>query len=329
MTSSSAFAIEVKTTLNNALNNADKISLIIEIMYNPTIEEINYLESDIKKDKVINIKDYVVEHQSILTNKDFDKEQFDIETEDYVDYSISNEKGFIIERISYTFQVFEILDLYIKPLKISYKIGNQNRIIYTVPIPVLSKQINIITDEKGKAILKHLKGPFYIESEVNSIVIVVLILVLIIIVVILLFLIKTKLNLTKTIAIKTPYEIAIDELDKLKKTDYTRKNKVKDFYIRLSEIIRRFLSSRLNLYIMESTTAKAEELLEKSLINKNLISTIIVLLEECDFVKFAKHKPKISEMNEDLKTTYDIVLSVEKNLNFDKYDKIEIEEKNV
>ncbi|MFW5800204.1 MAG: hypothetical protein ACOCV8_05245 [Spirochaetota bacterium] len=303
------YAIDINTNLDKVLNTADKLELVIELKYKPKIEGIIYQKSDIKKDKAIEIKNYAIPYSSIKNNIIETKKQFDIETRKEVEYSREKQGKYIIEKIIYTFQVFEIEDLYIRPLKIIYTFGNSEREVYTPPIPILSKALKIKSDSNGQPLLKNLKGPFYEDNFTQLLIVLVITGVFLISsIIIIIFIRKRKKYADEEVKIKNPYETALDELEKLKGHIKTSdKEKIKDIYIKMSLIIRRFLSEELNLFIMENTTDKVEELLNNSVYNKDISEKIISFLKECDAVKFAKYRPDYNKLRIDFEEAFNII----------------------
>ncbi len=65
---------------------------------------------------------------------------------------------------------------------------------------------------------------------------------------------------------------------------------VKSYIDTLSEAIRRFLSTKLDLPIMESTTGQVRPLLEQVLLDGH-IEELVRILRECDLIKFARMLP--------------------------------------
>lgn len=96
-----------------------------------------------------------------------------------------------------------------------------------------------------------------------------------------------------------PHERAYDELEQLLREDLIGKGQVKFFYLRLSNILRHYIEERFGLHAPESTT---EEFLvdlrtgdEFSPDQKALLRRF---LEHCDLVKFAKHDPTQTEIDQ-------------------------------
>lgn len=98
------------------------------------------------------------------------------------------------------------------------------------------------------------------------------------------------------------YEVAIADLEKLIGDDLAEKGKLKEFYQRISDILRRYIENRFGLRAPERTT---EEFLielgageELSAVHKPLLRSF---LQHCDLVKFAAHEPS----RDDIQSTFD------------------------
>jgi len=85
--------------------------------------------------------------------------------------------------------------------------------------------------------------------------------------------------------------VALAELDKLAKSDLLFLKQYKEFYFRLSEIIRRFLSGRLNFPADDMTTTEIEFMMRDDPISPEFTAAIFEILNFSDMVKFAKLIP--------------------------------------
>ncbi len=87
--------------------------------------------------------------------------------------------------------------------------------------------------------------------------------------------------------------IALQELDKLKSEQLWQQDKVKDYYTRLTDIVRVYIEDRFTIAAMEQTTFEilAEFKVKESLIEKKSFNELRDILELADFVKFAKFNP--------------------------------------
>ncbi len=100
------------------------------------------------------------------------------------------------------------------------------------------------------------------------------------------------------------HEIAYERLRALVKQDLVKAGKIKEFYERVSDILRHYIEHRFNLRAPERTT---DEFLAE-LPSANVLSVadqerLGEFLRHCDLVKFAKHNPT----SEQIQKTFDLV----------------------
>lgn len=106
-----------------------------------------------------------------------------------------------------------------------------------------------------------------------------------------------------------PHVVALSELDKLKEEQLWQHDKVKDYYTRLTDIIRVYIEERYEIPAMEQTS---QEILnqfkgEQSAIKGKLFSGLQRTLETSDLVKFAKYTPLADENHFVLVQAYTLV----------------------
>ena len=103
---------------------------------------------------------------------------------------------------------------------------------------------------------------------------------------------------------KPAHEIAYARLKALVKDDPVAAGKIKEFYERISDILRHYIEHRFNLRAPERTT---EEFLAEPAVADVFGETDKKMLEEflthCDLVKFAKHDPT----HQQIQRTFDLV----------------------
>lgn len=83
---------------------------------------------------------------------------------------------------------------------------------------------------------------------------------------------------------------ALQSLEELKNKQLWQKGMIKEYYVELTEIIRKYLAKRFIVNAMESTTDETLELMEGKTTSENL-SPLKDLLSNADLVKFAKFEP--------------------------------------
>jgi hypothetical protein len=90
------------------------------------------------------------------------------------------------------------------------------------------------------------------------------------------------------VSLKQRTLIAIDALEAEKLWE---KDKLKEHFIELSFILRKYLTTRYNISLLERTTRQTKVLLSEKGLNDDTIELIIRILSQSDMVKFAKSEP--------------------------------------
>lgn len=105
-----------------------------------------------------------------------------------------------------------------------------------------------------------------------------------------------------------PYELAIQALEEIKQEKLWQSGKTKEYYTRLTDAIRNYLSGELGISAMEQTSLETLRDLEK---NKNVTKEqrekLGMMFETADFVKFAKAEPLPNENESNLNIAYGFV----------------------
>ncbi len=93
------------------------------------------------------------------------------------------------------------------------------------------------------------------------------------------------------------HQIAYNDLESLRSLDLISKGQIKEYYYRLSNIVRQYIENRFNLMAPERTT---EEFLAEMMVTDRLTGDHKELvgdfLEHCDMVKFAAYGPDSREI---------------------------------
>lgn len=106
-----------------------------------------------------------------------------------------------------------------------------------------------------------------------------------------------------------PHVVALSELDKLKEEQLWQHDKVKDYYTRLTDIIRVYIEERFEVPAMEQTT---HEILtafkdQNTEVKGKILTGLQRTLETSDLVKFAKYTPLADENHFVLVQAYSLV----------------------
>jgi hypothetical protein len=98
---------------------------------------------------------------------------------------------------------------------------------------------------------------------------------------------------------RAPHEVAYELLERLSKEDLIAKGLIKEYYYRITDILRHYIEGRFGLLAPERTTE--EFLIEMAHANtlENIHKLLIQdFLERCDMVKYAKYGPSKMEIEE-------------------------------
>ena len=103
---------------------------------------------------------------------------------------------------------------------------------------------------------------------------------------------------------KPAHEIAYDRLKALVKENLVEAGKIKEFYERISSILRHYIEHRFDLRAPERTTEEfLAELKYTDVLSISDKESLEEFLTHCDLVKFAKHTPA----TEQIQQTFDLV----------------------
>lgn len=119
---------------------------------------------------------------------------------------------------------------------------------------------------------------------------------------------RRQLPIEETLPPPRPaHEIALEELDRLRDAQVYQSGRIKDYYIQLSEIIRRYLEARYHIPALESTSFQLLEDMATRITDNNLRSLLQYLLDDADLAKFAKQRPDEETCQKDLEKAYILV----------------------
>ena len=105
------------------------------------------------------------------------------------------------------------------------------------------------------------------------------------------------------------YDRTLRLLTELEEKQLWQKNKVKEYYVELTDIVRGYIEERFNTHALELTT---DELLTKVQLTKDLqpyYTTLSIILHTADLAKFAKAQPLPQEHTEAMENAIQFVKS--------------------
>ncbi|MCF6224011.1 MAG: hypothetical protein L3J34_09830 [Flavobacteriaceae bacterium] len=125
---------------------------------------------------------------------------------------------------------------------------------------------------------------------------------LIVIATILYFIFRKKPTQEEVLAKIPPFDRAKQRLVELDGKKLIKQNRIKPYYVELTDIVRTFIEREMHIPALESTTDELMETItdfnESSHLNipKETLGKLKRLLQEADLVKFAKSKPLLNEI---------------------------------
>ncbi|MFA4888925.1 MAG: hypothetical protein WC628_05060 [Candidatus Omnitrophota bacterium] len=144
--------------------------------------------------------------------------------------------------------------------------------------------------------IKDIKGPLALKSKSRPYILGIILLIILIISA--LFIYKKKPLPALVVPPRPAHEIAYEQLEELRAKGLVAKGRIKEYFIEISAIVRRYLENRFNLRAPEMTT---EEFLVYVRDYARLEGAHKSLLREfltcCDLVKFAKYAPSAEEID--------------------------------
>lgn len=94
------------------------------------------------------------------------------------------------------------------------------------------------------------------------------------------------------------HEIALEALRALEKSSLLERGQVKEYHVRISEIIRRYIEGQLEVPALELTTREVADGMRRAALGASITEAFRGFLERCDLVKFAKLRPVAEDSRE-------------------------------
>ena len=107
---------------------------------------------------------------------------------------------------------------------------------------------------------------------------------------------KGKSEEEQEVIVKSPWEIACEQLKLLSESGLLSRGEFDEYFIRLSDIVRRYFEGQFNIKAPEMTTEEFLNYLRKaSELGLTQKGQLEEFLTSCDMVKFAKYTPDVTE----------------------------------
>jgi hypothetical protein len=233
------------------------------------------------------------------------------EIRDYKVLEPKEENGRIISQTDYLISTFDTGEYEIPSLQIGYTVGSDTtrRFLKTEPIKIMVASLN--PDQAGD--IRDIKAPLVPEREYKRLILLIggIILVLALIGFIFYYLKRRKEGKSLLPRRQKPprpaHEVALEALEKLIASDLLSSGKIKEYYIRLSEIIRQYVEERYFIDALEMTTTQLIDKMHREQIHADYITMMREFLDACDLVKFAKYMPANEENSIITQLAFDFV----------------------
>ncbi len=217
----------------------------------------------------------------------------------------------MITRTDYLISTFDTGEFEIPELEIMYRGQNDSawQSIKTEPITIRVESLN--PDEAGD--IRDIKPPMTPPRDYRAYILWGLLALLAIAVAVFIwYFLKRRregkpLLPTRTKPPRPAHELALEQLDGLAKTNLLGEGEFKEYYTRMSDIIRQYIEHRYFIYATEMTTTQLLATMRNEGIKKPHIDLLHTFLMRCDMVKFAKYIPSEEELAETTNMAYQFV----------------------
>lgn len=128
---------------------------------------------------------------------------------------------------------------------------------------------------------------------------------------------RRKVAEKKAAIILSPIDAALEHFHSLDEKQLLKQQKIKEYYVELTEIVRDYIGKDVHVPTLEVTTDELITLLSihnksnKIGIEKERIIQLHQFLQQADLVKFAKAKPELLQIREDRKAAEDIINDIQ------------------
>lgn len=201
----------------------------------------------------------------------------------------------LVEGRKYTLTAFQLGEFVLEPVQIQYRVrGGEPQTLVAEKIFLTVKSVaegEVKTDIRG---IKHvLSMPLARQGLLIILAVVILAAGLILF----RFWRRKKSEVVKSEEPALgPEEEAMNALHQLFDSDLIRRGKIKEYYLRFSEILRLYFERRLRITALEATTGEILRDLREQELSLELRTQIQEVLEFSDLAKFAKWKPEPAQI---------------------------------
>jgi len=224
------------------------------------------------------------------------------EIKDYTFHDPEEKNNRLIERYDFSISVYDTGKFTIPPFPIAYFPEDTSKAFKIIEAPAIDIFVQSVISGEDSKELKDIKFPLYIPFNYIFWISMGVVLILIGVISYLGYLIwkrrKEKGYLFSPPPPPVPaHEIALSDLEKLFKSDLLQNKRYKEFFSRLSTIVRAYLEGRYFFSALEETTSEIMTDIEQHIEDNDLKSYMKNILELSDLIKFAKYIPEVKEID--------------------------------
>ena len=293
------------------------ILLVIIFLHKPLFSNGISVESKVDKAKITigdlvkytlivrHDEDVILEDMAAGTNLGM------FEVRDYAVQEPRKENGQVVEQYDFVISTFDVGDFFIPPLTLRYTTVEDSTVkeIKTEKIKIVVESVK--PSEAGD--IRDVKPPVEIPANYRRIIFISSVVFVVLLIAILLFIFIKRYREGKSLIPmrakppRPPHEVALEALEKLLAEKLLEQGKVKEFYIEISGIVRRYIEGRYHIVALEMTTYQLLENMRQANIDQSYIDMMTEFLELCDLVKFAKYVSGENENKRTIQLAFDFV----------------------
>jgi len=255
------------------------------------------------------------------------------EIRDYKVHEPRTEDGHVVDRVDYVISTFDVGEFEIPPLVYTYFFPDDStrHELKTEEIKVVVESLK--PSESGD--IRDIKNPLALPREYRKLIIWSSIALALLVLLAISFYVWRRRKAGKGILptkVEPPrpaHEIALAALEALTATPLLDNGEIKEYYIRMSDIIRRYIEGRYFIVALELTTFELINDLRKGDVEPQHVELFQEFLDLCDLVKFAKLVPTAAENESALQKAFAIVENTKLVYDVDRDEKSNGEEKDL
>ncbi|MBN1406572.1 MAG: hypothetical protein JW956_02215 [Calditrichaceae bacterium] len=233
------------------------------------------------------------------------------EIKDYKFHDPLEKDGRLIEKYEFNISVYDTGKFTIPPFPIAYFPVDTSQQYKIIEAPAIDIYVQSVISGDDARELKDIKFPLAIPFNYFFWISMAVVIILVAVIAYLGYLLWKRRKEKGYIFSPPPpprpaHEVALEALEQLFQSNLLDEKQFKEFFSRLSDIIRAYLEGRYFFDALEETTREIMADAKKHVENNDLLSDLKNILELSDLIKFAKYIPEDKEID----------TAIEQSLNF-------------